>query len=507
LSGGILVLLVEGAYLERMGLRIGELARRTGVGVSTLRAWESRFRFLQPERSSAGHRLYLESDVDRVDAVLRLVSEGLTLSAAIARVSSVGAGAQPAGEGEALLYGQILQVAGEGIWVSREGRTRYVNRRMAELMHCSVDELLATPVLEFHGPDDLASTKERAAMVRGGDRLQFTQTLRRADGSRFLARIDTAPLINQSGQYEGAVALIRNIETEAQFETQARFRSALLDSIGEAVAAADPDGKLVYVNAAAERLFGWRAAEVIGRDGRALMASPDASEEADRVHFRLLAGKRFSGDLKLTRMDRTEFIAHLKAAPAFDDKGDLLGITAVITDQTEHIRLQHERRALETQMETLALLGVQALYQKASSRAVRDHIVTEALETMRRVLEADLVTIIDVVPKTGTLEVRAMSPRMHEPTVLPSGSRSFAGYVVLARKVVVVDNAHHDRRFEITPTQADFQTASAIGAPIFGPGGIRGIITAESSTPKRFNHSGGHFVQGIANVVGVSLTD
>jgi DNA-binding transcriptional MerR regulator len=101
-----------------MGLRIGELARRTGVGVSTLRAWENRFRFLQPERSPAGQRLYLESDVDRVDAVLRLVSGGLTLPAAIARVSSVGVGAQPVGEGEALLYDQILQVAGEGIWVS-----------------------------------------------------------------------------------------------------------------------------------------------------------------------------------------------------------------------------------------------------------------------------------------------------------------------------------------------------------------------------------------------------
>src|ERR1700676_2724485 len=215
-----------------MGLRIGGLARRTGVGVSTLRAWESRFRFLQPERSSAGHRLYLESDVDRVDAVLRLVSEGLTLSAAIARVSSVGVGAQPMGEGEAMLYGQILQVAGEGIWVSREGRTRYVNRRMAELMHCSVDELLATPVLEFMGPEDLQPTKERGAMVKGGNRVQFTQVLRRADGSTFLAQIDTAPLINQSGQYEGAVALVRDIDVQAQEETQARFRSALLDSIG-----------------------------------------------------------------------------------------------------------------------------------------------------------------------------------------------------------------------------------------------------------------------------------
>ena len=48
-----------------MGLRIGELARRTGVGVSTLRAWESRFRFLEPERSPAGQRLYVDSDVDR----------------------------------------------------------------------------------------------------------------------------------------------------------------------------------------------------------------------------------------------------------------------------------------------------------------------------------------------------------------------------------------------------------------------------------------------------------
>jgi hypothetical protein len=48
-----------------------------------------------------------------------------------------------------------------------------------------------------------------------------------------------------------------------------------------------------------------------------------------------------------------------------------------------------------------------------------------------------------------------------------------------------------------------FQSASAIGAPIFGLGGRCGIITAESSTPKKFDHSAGHFVQGIANIIGV----
>ncbi|MDQ1697550.1 MAG: MerR family transcriptional regulator, light-induced transcriptional regulator, partial [Frankiaceae bacterium] len=55
-------------------MRVGELSRRTGVGVSTLRAWESRFHFLEPERSEAGHRMYAESDVERVNAVHRLVA-------------------------------------------------------------------------------------------------------------------------------------------------------------------------------------------------------------------------------------------------------------------------------------------------------------------------------------------------------------------------------------------------------------------------------------------------
>ena len=286
-----------------MGMRIGELARRTGVGVSTLRAWELRFHFLEPQRSDAGHRLYLESDVERVEAVVRLVSEGLTLPAAIARVSSVGTGALPDGEGEALLFGQILQVASQGVWVSRDGRTRYANRRMAELMGCSVEDLLSIPVLDFH-PEDIQVTKERARMVRAGERLHFTQELRRADGTIFLAEVATTPLFNQAGQYEGAVALVDDVTDRAEAETQARFRAALLDSIGEAVAAADTNGRLVYINAGAERLFGWRAKDVIGKDAVALMAAPDAMAKADQIHSRLLAGKGYAGKLKLIRREQ-----------------------------------------------------------------------------------------------------------------------------------------------------------------------------------------------------------
>jgi PAS domain S-box-containing protein len=204
-----------------MGLRIGELARRTGVGVSTLRAWERRFGFLTPARSTSGQRHYEDADVERVDAVVRLVGQGLTLAAAVARVGVAGSGAMPDGEGETMLLGQILEALNEGVWVSRDGRTRYANRRMTEIIGYSIEELLSIPVLEFFDPDELPIVRERTAAVRGGQSVRFTQSLRRRDGSTFVADIDTTPLMSPGGQYEGAVSLVRDVTAAIGAQTRA----------------------------------------------------------------------------------------------------------------------------------------------------------------------------------------------------------------------------------------------------------------------------------------------
>jgi DNA-binding transcriptional MerR regulator len=63
-------------------LRIGELAVRTGVGVPTLRAWESRYRLLRPSRTAGGHRLYSAEDEARIREVQALIAEGVAVGAA-----------------------------------------------------------------------------------------------------------------------------------------------------------------------------------------------------------------------------------------------------------------------------------------------------------------------------------------------------------------------------------------------------------------------------------------
>ncbi|MEY2430968.1 MAG: hypothetical protein QOC92_693 [Acidimicrobiaceae bacterium] len=486
-------------------MRIGELARRTGVGVSTLRAWEYRFRFLVPQRSAAGHRLYDDADTERVDAVVRLVAEGLTLSAAIARVASVGTSALPEGEADALLYSQVLQAVSEGIWVIRDGRTRYANRRMAELMGYSVDELIKLPILDIFEPEELPAIKDRTALVRGGQRVRFTQKLRRADGSTFLAEVNTTPLFNHAGRYEGAVALVSDVTVRTEAATHTHLRAALLDSIGEAVIATTAGGRVMYINAAAERLLGWRAPDVVGRHSRHLFPEADGATEVGNVVSSLRKGERYMGRLDMSRHDGSRFDALVTAAPALDAHDELVGFVAVITDQTEHDRLGRDLQTRERQADTVALLGVRALRQRAHSPAGLTLVLTEAVEATRRLLDADQAAVLDVIVDTDELEVRAASPPIDESISLPSGSRSFAGYTALARKVVLVDNTELDRRFDIRSAHGGDRAASAIGAPIYGPDGIVGVLIAESWTPNRFDQGDAHFIQGVANIIGTAL--
>jgi DNA-binding transcriptional MerR regulator len=71
-------------------LRIGELAKRTGVSPELLRAWEQRYGLLQPTRTPGGFRLYSAADEARVQRMQALVSGGLAAAQAARLVLSGG---------------------------------------------------------------------------------------------------------------------------------------------------------------------------------------------------------------------------------------------------------------------------------------------------------------------------------------------------------------------------------------------------------------------------------
>ncbi|MCU1449869.1 MAG: hypothetical protein JWP02_2039 [Acidimicrobiales bacterium] len=481
------------------------MASRTGMGESALRAWERRFGLLEPARSPGGQRRYSEADVERVLTVRRLVAEGLTLPTAVARVCSAN-GAPPPGEGETLLLQQILQTVEQAICVGRDGTYRYVNRRMTELLGRTYTELMAAPMADVVAPADLAMVKEKAAGLRQGLRQDYECHLVRGDGSTFLAEVSATPTHDRAGRYEGSVAVVTDITARREEEAQARFRAALLEAVGEAVIAATPEGVLTYVNPAAARMWGWPASEAVGVDSYAFPTAIESADALAEIHAQVAGGQPFSGELPMVRRNGERFVGRLTAAPVLDDDGELVGLIGVIRDMTEDLRHDRERQTREIEGATVAMLGARALSRDNATAGIEDAVVKESVESIRRVLQIDSAALLELAPG-GDWTVRATSPELERdpsdgPIVIPGGSRSLAGYTALARTVIVVTDAETERRFELSPLCAG--TRSAIGAPVFGPSGVRAVLTAAHSTTHAFDDAV-HFAQAIANVVGAAL--
>ena len=77
-------------------LRIGELARRTGVNPALLRAWERRYGLIEPDRTAGGFRLYSEQDERRVRAMVGHIENGLAAAEAARLALDDDAAAEPA---------------------------------------------------------------------------------------------------------------------------------------------------------------------------------------------------------------------------------------------------------------------------------------------------------------------------------------------------------------------------------------------------------------------------
>lgn len=71
----------EATRTEAPGLYpIRTVSSLTGVNAVTLRAWERRYGLIQPQRTPKGHRLYTREDIERIERVLTLLNQGISIS-------------------------------------------------------------------------------------------------------------------------------------------------------------------------------------------------------------------------------------------------------------------------------------------------------------------------------------------------------------------------------------------------------------------------------------------
>lgn len=179
---------------ERFPIRV--LTEKTGVGSSTLRAWERRYGLLQPERTPKGHRLYSAADVVRIQRILVLLDEGHSLPVIAQELK--------AGDQSALKEEKLSGL--DGVWkeyltVTLQAITDFSTERLeavfneATSLHpmAMVTERLIEPVLISLGERwqarDAGIAEEHfySAWVRNRLGAQFHHAIAQAHGPRIIS--------------------------------------------------------------------------------------------------------------------------------------------------------------------------------------------------------------------------------------------------------------------------------------------------------------------------------
>src|SRR5215203_7372951 len=130
-------------------------------------------------------------------------------------------------------------------------------------------------------------------------------------------------------------------------EEQIRFQARLLDAVGQAIIATNPQGTIIYWNRAAEELYGWPKEEVMGRPIVEVTPSEEMLERAEEIMSELRAGRSWSGEFVVQRKDGSTFPAMVTDTPVHDEQGNLAGIIGVSTDITEIKKMEELRRSEE----------------------------------------------------------------------------------------------------------------------------------------------------------------
>lgn len=207
--------------------------------------------------------------------------------------------------------------------------------------------------------------------------------------------------VNQQLLFAG----LREHALAAELERQLAFTSAIAESLAEGVCAVNRAGQITFANAAAERLLGWREAELLDREAITIFGSPStaSSDEPFPILEVLRSGVTYhSNHAMFTRKDGATFPVVYSVAPIFVAE-QLVGTVVAFDDVTEVQRLQemqeeylallsHDLRTPLTAMTGYTQLLLRQLNDKALERAMRS---AEAIVKSGAVMERMLQDVLD----------------------------------------------------------------------------------------------------------------
>jgi PAS domain S-box-containing protein len=325
--------------------------------------------------------------------------------------------------------------------------------------------------------------------------------IEKEDGSRVTALAHASPLRDRSGQVVGAVNILVDISERTEGDTAQRLLAAIVESSDDAIIAKTLDGRILSWNGGAERLFGYKASEVIGSP-ITIIIPPERRDEETAILERLRRGERIDHfeTVRVTKQGRLLDIS-LSISPIRDRTGRIVAASKVAHDITERKNSEEALFKLKDEL-SARLTDLRRLHEMSmhlSTTLELQPILDETLRTAAAIEATELGLVALSEPQANWLSVNASLGFSEEAlkavASLPAGGACATCFQ--ERRRVVVEDVDVDPAFVADREAARCGGFRAIHATplITRAGDVLGVLATHFRQPHRPTDRETHLIE------------
>jgi two-component system, chemotaxis family, CheB/CheR fusion protein len=232
------------------------------------------------------------------------------------------------------------------IWVTSQTGCEFVNREYLEFLGVGEAEVLGENWAKFVHPEDREDyVNAYLKAVSSRTRFEGEFRFRRRDGEyRWMHSVGMPRF--EGSEFKGYVGSTFDIHDRKLAETAMAQMAAIVESSEDAIISKDLNGIIASWNKGAEKLFGYTAAEVIGKP-LMILVPPGRADEETFILERIRRGEEVDPyETVRRRKDGSEIDISLTVSPIRDKSGKVIGASKIARDITERKRLEIEREEL-----------------------------------------------------------------------------------------------------------------------------------------------------------------
>ncbi|HSZ18448.1 MAG TPA: PAS domain S-box protein [Candidatus Acidoferrum sp.] len=259
------------------------------------------------------------------------------------------------------LLSQIVERSPEMIGLGDpDGHITYANRAFLKAFGYSEEEILGKHFSCTFSPTNPAALM--AEIAKGetkyleGDGWQGECLRIRRDGKEFPVLLSRGAIRNLEGRAVGTFGVSRDITERKREEEDIRRLAAIVESSFDAIMSTTLEGSVLTWNSGAERIYGYSAAEIIGRN-IGIVVPAEQHDEVSGVLGKVKQGEKLE-QFETTAVRKDGKVIHilLTASPIKDASGRIVGISDIVRDISDDKRMEQMFRQAQ-KMEAVGRLA------------------------------------------------------------------------------------------------------------------------------------------------------